>query len=137
MRIMIVDDNRTYLAVLRSVVSQLGDDEVAVFSDPVEALAAAAITEFDLILADYMMPQMDGIAFIQELRELPNHRYQPIVMVTTAEQRETRNAALDAGATDFFRKPIEPVELRVRVQNQLNLREAQTMMRDKAAWLAK
>lgn len=137
MRIMIVDDNRTYLAVLRSVVSQLGEHDVAVFSDPAEALAEAETTEFDLVLADYLMPEMDGVAFIRRLRELPNHRHQPIVMVTTAEQRETRIAALDAGATDFLRKPIEPVELRVRVQNLLNLREAQTMMRDKAAWLAK
>jgi putative two-component system response regulator len=137
MRIMIVDDNRTYLAVLRSVVSQLGELEIVVFSDPVAALAQAAATEFDLVLADYLMPEMDGVAFIRALRELPNHRHQPIVMVTTAEQREIRIAALDAGVTDFVRKPIEPVELRVRVQNLLNLRAAQTMMRDKAAWLAK
>jgi putative two-component system response regulator len=137
MKVLIVDDNHTYLMLLRSVVHNIGNHAIFVFSNPLEALEAAGSTEFDLVLVDYMMPEMDGIAFIQALRQLPNHRDQPIVMVTTAEQRETRIAALDAGATDFLRKPIEPVELRVRVQNLLNLREAQTAMRDKAAWLAR
>ena len=138
MKILIVDDNRSYLMLLRSVVTNIGGDhEISVFANPLEALEAAGSIEFDLVLVDYMMPEMDGIAFIQALRQLPQHRDQPIVMITTTEQRETRIAALDAGATDFLRKPIEPVELRVRVQNLLNLREAQTAMRDKAAWLAR
>lgn len=137
MKIMIVDDNRTYLMVLRGVVNNIGPHEISVFANPLEALAAAATTEFDLILVDYLMPEMDGVAFIRALRQLPNHHHQPIVMVTTAEQRETRIAALDAGATDFLRKPVEPVELRVRVHNLLQLREAQTLMRDRAVWLAR
>lgn len=137
MKILIVDDNRTYLMVLQGVVSKIGPHEIAAFANPLDALAAAATTEFDLVLVDYLMPEMDGVAFIRALRQLPLHRDQPIVMVTTAEQRETRIAALDAGATDFLRKPIEPVEMRVRVQNLLHLREAQTAMRDKAAWLAR
>lgn len=137
MKIMIVDDNRTYLLVLRGVVQNVGRHEIAVFANPLEALVAAETTEFDLILVDYMMPEMDGVTFIRALRTLPNHHHQPVVMVTTAEQRETRLAALDAGATDFLRKPVEPVELRVRVHNLLSLREAQTAMRDKAAWLAR
>ncbi len=137
MKIMIVDDNRTYLTVLRGVVNNIGGHHISVFSNPIDALEAAGSIEFDLVLVDYLMPEMDGVSFIRALRQLPNHRDQPIVMVTTTEQRETRIAALDAGATDFLRKPIEPVELRVRVQNLLGLREAQTAMRDKAAWLAK
>ncbi len=137
MKILIVDDNRTYLMVLRGIVNNIGEHEISVFANPLEALAAAATTEFDLVLVDYMMPEMDGVTFIRALRQLPHHRDQPIVMVTTDEQRDTRIAALDAGATDFLRKPIEPVELRVRVQNLLGLREAQTAMRDKATWLAR
>lgn len=134
---MIVDDNRTYLMVLRGVVANIGQHEICVFVNPLEALEAARSSEFDLILVDYLMPEMDGVMFIRDLRQLPNHHDQPIVMVTTAEQRETRIAALDAGATDFLRKPVEPVEMRVRVHNLLKLREAQTAMRDHAAWLAR
>lgn len=137
MKILIVDDNRTYLMVLRGIVNNIGDHEIFVFANPLEALDAAATTEFDLVLVDYLMPEMDGVAFIRALRRLPIGCDQPIVMVTTNEQRDTRIAALDAGATDFLRKPIEPVELRARVQNLLNLREAQTAMRDKAVWLAR
>ncbi|MDP3255641.1 MAG: response regulator [Bosea sp. (in: a-proteobacteria)] len=115
MKIMIVDDNRTYPMVLRSVVNTIGNHHITVFSNPLEALEAAANIEFDFVLVDDMMPEMDGVACIQALRQMPNHRDLPIVMVTTAEERETRLAALDAGATDFLHKPIEPVELRVRV----------------------
>lgn len=136
MKIMIVDDNRTYLTIMHSIVANIGSHEIVEFAAPTEALLAAEAMEFDLVLVDYLMPEMDGVTFIRMLRKLPNHRDQPIVMVTMTEQRETRIAALDAGATDFLRKPVEPVELRARVSNLLALREAQTVMRDRAAWLA-
>ncbi|MFN3670801.1 MAG: HD domain-containing phosphohydrolase [Bosea sp. (in: a-proteobacteria)] len=72
---------------------------------------------------------------MRQLRKKPNYQDQPVVMVTTAEQRETRLAALEAGATDFLRKPVEPVELRARVHNLLALRNAQLALRDQKSWL--
>ena len=55
-------------------------------------------------------------------------------MVTTCDQSAVRYAALDAGATDFLTKPIDPVETKSRVRNLLKLREAQNKLRDRVSW---
>lgn len=135
MKLMILDDNPTYLVILRGVLAQLGQIEICEFDDPMDALEAARSTEFDLVLVDYVMPSMDGIEFVSKLRALTNHQDQPVIMVTGAEERQVRIAALHAGATDFVRKPVEPVELRARTRNLLHLREAQLVLRDQASWL--
>lgn len=135
MKIMIVDDHRTYLAILHGIVVRLEGTDVRDFSDPYDALRAAAAEEFDLVLVDFMMPKMDGVEFIERLRRIPTCREQPVVMITADEARETRMHALEAGATEFLKKPVEPIELRVRVSNLLALRRAQLKLRDQAAWL--
>jgi putative two-component system response regulator len=60
----------------------------------------------------------------------------PIVMITTSDEDTVRYAALEAGATDFLKKPIDPIEVKSRLKNLLKLREAQNRLRDQAAWLA-
>ncbi len=135
MKIMIVDDHRTYLAVLHGIVARLGGTDVRGFDDPYEALRAAATEEFDLILVDFMMPKMDGVEFIERFRKIPSCAEQPVVMITADDNRETRLHALEVGATEFLKKPVEPIELRVRISNLLALRQAQLNLRSQASWL--
>ena len=135
MKILLVDDNLTYLTILHGILAHLGDHLIVDCPDPQDALSRAGIEEFDLVLVDYVMPGMNGVEFVRRLRQLSSHRDQPVVMVTAAEQRDVRIAALQAGATDVLRKPIEPVELRARVRNLLSLREKQLILRDQASWL--
>nr|WP_047573938.1 HD domain-containing phosphohydrolase [Methylobacterium sp. ZNC0032] len=135
MKIMIVDDHRTYLAILHGIIARLDSTDVRDFSDPYDALRAAAAEEFDLILVDFMMPKMDGVEFIERLRRIPSCREQPVVMITADDARETRLHALEAGATEFLKKPVEPIELRVRINNLLALRQAQLKLRNQAILL--
>jgi two-component system response regulator RpfG len=85
----------------------------------------------DLVLVDYMMPDMDGIEFVKRLRALPGYEHVPIVMVTVHEDRKVRYAALDAGITDFLTKPVDARECLARCRNLLTLRRQQLALEDR------
>jgi len=133
---MIVEDNRTNLTVLTAIVGRIPGCHVEGFDSPTKAVARAFEMTFDLILVDYVMPEMNGIELIQCLRRIQSYQLVPIVMVTADSVRQVRLDAISAGATDFLNKPIDPVELKARVQNLLALRQAQQQIEKRADWLA-
>lgn len=135
MRLMVVEDNRTNLLVLKGVLHNLPDCEVEAYLDPLEAIERAEAELFDLLLVDFMMPGMDGRAFIARLRAQERYKHIPMVMITADGNRQTRIDAIQAGATDFLNKPVDPVELKARVGNLLTLRQQQKDLADRAAWL--
>ena len=105
--------------------------EVQGFMRPVDAVIWAARHVADLVLVDYMMPDMDGIEFVQRLRALPGYEHVPIVMVTVHDDRKVRYAALDAGITDFLTKPVDARECLARCRNLLTLRRQQLVLEDR------
>lgn len=137
MSTLIVDDNAVNLTLMKTLAEQVDPSEVYAFDDPTEALASLDKIDFDLILVDYFMPAIDGIEFIERVRARRHFEEVPVVMVTTADQRSVRLEALEAGATDFLSKPIDPTEFKARVKNLLRLRAASRFLRDRAQWLAR
>jgi len=85
-------------------------------------LAAARQGGAGLILLDFMMPQMDGMAVLRSLKSDPQTRLIPVIMLTAAADMDTKIRALDAGADDFLAKPVESAELRARMAGLLKLR---------------
>lgn len=136
MRLMIVEDNRTNLLVLKGILQKFPDCEVEAYLDPIEALARAEAELFDLILVDYMMPGLDGKTFILRLRQRDEYRSIPIVMITADGNRQTRIESIAAGATDFLNKPVDPVELKARIGNLLVMRKQQRHLEDRAELLS-
>jgi len=130
--VMVVDDQSTGRAILEQVVRSL-DERVAVegFARPVDAVVWATRHVSDLVLVDYMMPDMDGIEFVKRLRALPGYEHVPIVMITVHDDRKVRYAALDAGITDFLTKPVDARECLARCRNLLTLRRQQLVLEDR------
>ena len=134
----IIDDQFTSREVLRRLVHTLDEHiEVEAFADPIAALARLAQHTPDLVLTDYKMPQLDGVAFTRRFRDLPGCLDVPLIMVTCIEDREVRYQALESGATDFLTKPIDHHECRARCKNLLTLRRQQQIIKDRARWLEK
>lgn len=121
-RILIVDDSRSSLAFLRQVVGQLGYTDVECILHPVEALRRADEVQFDVVLVDNIMPDMDGVELTRRLRARDDYRLVPIIMVTSMDDPHLRVSAVAAGATDFIQKPFDVTELQARVRNLLALR---------------
>lgn len=136
MRVIIVDDNRTNLLLFQGLVSQLPGCESLTFDDPRKALAWCGDNGADLVLTDYMMPEVDGLEVIARIRAMNGMHDVPIVMVTTTDLKEIRYEALQRGATDFLNKPVDATEFMARMTNLLELRRNQIRLRDRASWLA-
>lgn len=92
--------------------------------------------EPDLIIVDYMMPDIDGLEFMRLLREIPGREVVPVVMITANDQKQLRYRALDLGATDFLTKPVDKVEFLARTRNMLLVSDARKQLTSRAAWLA-
>lgn len=136
MRVIVVEDNVTNLAVLCGIVSRLPGVECQGYSDPKAAVEDVLCRSSDLVIVDYVMPDIDGLQLVRTLRSLSTHAHVPIIMVTADDDRQTRLAAVDAGVTDFLAKPVDPVELKARVTNLLELRGAQNALALRADDLA-
>ncbi|HTJ59089.1 MAG TPA: HD domain-containing phosphohydrolase [Devosiaceae bacterium] len=135
MRILIVDDSRSSLALLAAQVGELGAHQIESFLDPEDALERSAGEQFDLVILDNVMPKMDGVELTRRLRATERYRLIPIVMVTSDVDRALRLEAIAAGANDFLTKPFDAVELQARVRNLLALRQSQIELADRALWL--
>lgn len=135
-RVLIVDDTEINLLLLGTLVNRLPQTQAHGFSDPVQALAFARETPVDVVVVDFMMPDMDGLQFIDEFRQIPGARSIPVLMVTANDERAVRYRALESGADDFLSKPVDQLEFIARAKNLLKLSDATRKLTDQAAWLA-
>ena len=136
LQVAVVDDTQLNLMLMSKLVDRLDHASAKSFDQPTAALAWCLHNEPDLVIVDYMMPGMDGLAFIRALRASRNRDDLPILMVTASHERTVRYEALDCGASDFLTKPIDGREFEARVRNMLKLREAHLAISQRAEVLA-
>ena len=135
-QVLIVDDTEVNLILFDALVRKLGHCQSVTFSSAVKALEWAKANDPDLIIVDYMMPELDGIDFVRLLREFPAKDGIPILMITANDQKQVRYRALDVGASDFLTKPVDKIEFLARVTNMLALSDVRKKLADRAVWLA-
>lgn len=136
MNVVVVDDAQVNLVLMSALLGKLPDVESACFLSPSEALEHCMREDPDLVIVDYMMPDMDGIEFIRRFRSNLARTQTPLLMVTADHEREVRYRALESGANDFLTKPVDRVEFTSRVKNMLSLRRSQVVLANHARVLA-
>ncbi len=134
--VLIVDDTEINLILFSALVKKLEACEGHTFSSAVQALEWAGRNCPDLLIVDYMMPDIDGLEFITRFRSLPGCEAVPILMITANDQRQLRYRALDLGASDFLIKPVDKVEFLARTKNMLVVSAARKQLEGQAAWLS-
>jgi two-component system cell cycle sensor histidine kinase/response regulator CckA len=120
-RILIVDDERQNRDVLQIMLAPEGFVLLSAASGE-EALDILARQPPDLVLLDIMMPGMDGYQVVSAIKDNAATKHIPVIMVTAMDDRHARILGLRAGAEDFLSKPVDRVELCVRVRNLLRLK---------------
>src|ERR1700677_2614865 len=120
-RILVVDDIEANVRLLQAKLSAEYYD-VLTASDGVTALAIAAEERPDLVLLDVMMPGMDGFQVCRRLKDDPETRHIPVVLVTALDGRGDRITGLEAGADEFLNKPIDDIMLFARVKSLTRLK---------------
>jgi sigma-B regulation protein RsbU (phosphoserine phosphatase) len=124
MPILVVDDDPIFLELLAGMLRSAGH-EVLVASDGAAALAVCRRVRVDLIVADWIMPGMDGVELCQNLKEDPFLRQIYVILLTARERVPDKVAALDAGADEYVVKPCAEIEILARVRAGLRIRRLQ------------
>lgn len=105
-RVVIVDDDEATLKFYSAVIKRVLGEAPMAFSDPHAALVEMPRLRPPLVIVDYYMPEMDGVAFTRALRSQPAHEFTPLMMLTAHSDQSLGPRALAAGATTFVEKPI-------------------------------
>lgn len=116
MRILIVDDDEMTHQLVTAVVRVLGDHAIDQAMDAMEGLELARRQPPDLVISDVNMPQMDGLAFVEELRKLPELALVPILLLTARSRTEDKYEGFLRGADDYLTKPFDVMELQLRIK---------------------
>ncbi len=110
-KILIVDDSPSVLAILEDMLDELGY-EAATATNCKQACQLLETNRYDLIITDLTMPIMDGIAFVQTAKQMPNCKFVPIVMLSSVEDEAKIAEAKQVGISTFLRKPVKEVQLK-------------------------
>jgi CheY-like chemotaxis protein len=115
-KILLVDDSETVL-LLEQMILKEGNYEFAIAKDGAEGVAKALSFVPDLILLDVIMPTMNGIDALRELRRHEKTRTIPVLMVTTNVGEESMENAYLNGCNDYITKPIDRLELLAKIRS--------------------
>ena len=121
--ILIVDDEPTNVDLLSRYVSRAGH-KVSSALGGAEAIDCAIEQKPDLVLLDWMMPELSGIDVLRALRERYSINEMPIIMCTALDEADHVVTALSEGANDYVSKPVNPVILKARMAAQLDRRRS-------------
>jgi len=114
-RLLVVDDNVELLMLMSQL---LGSKyHVSTATNGKEALEIIQKEELDIIISDVMMPVMDGLELTRRIKNDPNSRHLPIILLTAKMQDEDREEALRIGADSFVTKPFKMSDLELRINN--------------------
>ena len=129
-KVLVVDDQQANVDLLEAILTGAGYTDVASTTDPREVVHLYGEFEPDLILLDLMMPHMDGFAVMSQLAgRIPAGEYLPILVLTADVSPEARDRALSAGANDFLTKPLDHLEVLLRIRNLLETRALHRRLR--------
>ena len=131
--VLVVDDTPANLTLMMQVLNKHYRVQVAMSG--AKALELVRRGPPDLLVLDVMMPEIDGYEVCRRLKADPATCHLPVIFLTALTRPEDETSAFEAGAADFVSKPFNPVTLLARVRTQLELKQAQDRLRERAVLL--
>lgn len=123
--VMVVDDESATLDVIESLLQQGGYERFVFVDDSREAMVEAEANQPDVILLDLVMPNVDGLELLEQLRRHPRLKRTPVLILTSKTDPAAKLQALELGVSDFLAKPVDPSELALRLRNTLTVKAHQ------------
>lgn len=117
MKVLIVDDSSAMLRVIKMTLNEIGLQDIDMAMNGKEAIDKFQQNNYDLILTDWNMPEMNGINFVKRVRESNDKVY--IVMVTTECKKEQVVEALEAGVDNYVTKPFSKKRIQKIIEEEV------------------
>jgi two-component system chemotaxis response regulator CheY len=117
--VLIVDDYRTMLRIIRNLLKQLDFNNVEEATDGTEALAKLRAGNFGLVISDWNMQPMTGLDLLREVRADARLKQTPFIMITAESKTENVIAAKQAGVSNYIVKPFNAETLRENIEKVL------------------
>ena len=115
MRILIVDDYKTMLRIIRNLLKQLGFDNVDEATDGSEALQKLRDKSYGLVISDWNMEPMTGLQLLREVRKDVKLKNTPFIMITAESKTDNVVAAKEAGVNNYIVKPFNAATLKTKL----------------------
>lgn len=106
LKFLVVDDFSTMRRIVRNLLKELGFTDAEEAEDGAIALQKLKAGNFDFVVTDWNMPNMDGLALLQHVRADPSLKHLPVLMITAEAKKENIIAAAQAGASGYIVKPF-------------------------------
>ena len=121
-KVLLIDDSKLSRAVIKNTLSEL-NMVITECGDGEEGLRALKNNTFDIILVDTVMPVMDGLTFLKEIKSTNSNNFIPAILMTGNDDLNSKIKGLNVGADDFLQKPVNQKELVARVMSLLRLKK--------------
>jgi two-component system chemotaxis response regulator CheY len=117
MQILIVDDYKTMLRIIRNLLKQLGFDNVDEATDGSEALQKLREKPYGLVISDWNMEPMTGLQLLREVRKDVKLKALPFIMITAESKTDNVVAAKEAGVNNYIVKPFNAATLKTKLES--------------------
>jgi len=117
MNILIVDDYKTMLRIIRNLLKQLGFDNVDEATDGSEALQKLRDKNYGLVISDWNMEPMTGLQLLREVRKDLKLKATPFIMITAESKTDNVVAAKEAGVNNYIVKPFNAATLKTKLES--------------------
>jgi two-component system, chemotaxis family, chemotaxis protein CheY len=118
--ILVVDDYKTMVRIVRNLLNQLGFHDVDEANDGATALAKLRARRFGLVISDWAMEPMNGLELLQQVRADPDLKTLPFIMITAENRKERVAKAEQAGANGYIVKPFTAETLNDRIARAMS-----------------
>ena len=119
MNVLIVDDYKTMLRIIRNLLKQIDFNNVDEATDGAEALTKLRASQYGLVISDWNMQPMTGLQLLQEVRTDTRLKTTPFIMITAESKMENVVAAKQAGVSNYIVKPFNAETLREKIEKVL------------------
>jgi two-component system chemotaxis response regulator CheY len=109
--ILIVEDSTTTRALIRAVIEEMGDFNTVEAGSGFDALKLLPTQEFDLVITDINMPDINGLELINFMKNNPRYSHLPLIIVSTEKSEEDKKRGMALGAMAYITKPFKAHEL--------------------------
>jgi len=120
-KVLVVEDSPTMRQLIVFALKRIRGFQIVEANDGVDGLKKLSADKFDLILTDINMPIMDGLKLVSMVRNDPNYKETPIIIITTEGATEDRERALALGADEYITKPIQTMQILETVKKLMNV----------------